>query len=91
MLAVYLTSQSFQEWNDEPVLTTLKNTALPIDKVSHVQRLFKSTCGVYCNTMFHVAEAKIIRHINMVLHVETLAHFSVPKRKSVGKIWGKYG
>ena len=36
VLAVYLTSQSFQEWNDEPVLTTLKNTALPIDKVSHV-------------------------------------------------------
>ena len=35
LLAVYLTSQSFQEWNDEPVLTTLKNTALPIDKVSH--------------------------------------------------------
>ena len=51
----------------------------------NIQRLIKSTCGVYCNTMFHVAEAKIIRHINMVLHVETLAHFSVPKRKSVGK------
>ena len=35
--------------------------------------------------MFHVAKAKIIRHINMVFHVETLAHFSVPKRK----VWEK--
>ena len=52
-----------------------------------IQRLIKSTCGVYCNIMFHVAEAKIIRHTNMVLDVETLAHFSVPKRKSVGKKW----
>ena len=47
--------------------------------------MIKSLVVVYCNIMFHVAEAKIIRHINMVLHVETLAHFSVPKRKSVGK------
>ena len=31
-----------------------------------VQRLIKSTCGVYCGTMFHVAEAEIIRQINMV-------------------------
>ena len=53
--------------------------------MANVQRLVKSTCGVYCNTMFHVAKAKIIRHINMVFHVETLAHFSVPKRKSAGK------
>ena len=53
----------------------------------NIQRLIKSTCGVYCNTMFHVAKAKIIRHINMVFHVGTLAHFSVPKRKSVGKKW----
>jgi len=61
----------------------------PLDnqRLSTIQRLIKSTCGVYCNTMFHVAGAKIIRHINMVLHVETLAHFSVPKRKSVGKKW----
>ena len=61
----------------------------PLDnqRLSMTKRLIKSTSGVYCNTMFHVAEAKIIRHINMVLHVETLAHFSVPKRKSVGKKW----
>ena len=49
--------------------------------------MIKSLFVVYCNIMFHVAEAKIIRHINMVLHVETLAHFSVPKRKSVGEKW----
>ena len=48
-------------------------------------RMIKSLFVVYCNTMFHVAEAKIIRHILMVLHVETLTHFSVPKRKSVVK------
>ena len=36
---------------------------------------------IYCSIMFHVAEAKIIRHTNMVLHVETLVHFSVPKKK----------
>ena len=53
--------------------------------MANVQRLVKSTCGVYCNTMFHVAKAKIIRHINMVFHVGTLDHFSVPKRKSVRK------
>ena len=47
--------------------------------------MIKSLFVVYCNTMFHVAEAKIIRHILMVLHVETLTHFSVPKRKSVVK------
>ena len=55
--------------------------------MANVQRLIKPTCGVYCNTMFHVAKAKIIRHINMVFYVETLVHFSVPKRKSVGKKW----
>ena len=47
--------------------------------------MIKPLFVVYCNTMCHVAEAKIIRHINMVPHVEKLAHFSVPKRKSVGK------
>ena len=46
--------------------------------------MIKSLFAVYCNIMFHVAEAKIIRHINKALHDETLAHFSVPKRKSVG-------
>ena len=56
-------------------------------KVEKFQRLIKSTCGVYCDIMFHVAEAKIIRHTNIVFHVETLVHFSVPKRKSVGKKW----
>ena len=47
--------------------------------------MIKSLFVVYCNIMFHVAEAKIIRHINKALHGETLAHFSVPKRKSAGK------
>ena len=47
--------------------------------------MIKSLFVVYCNIMFHVAEAKIIRHINKALHDETLAHFSVPKRKSAGK------
>ena len=40
---------------------------------------------VYCSIMFNVAEAKIIRHINKAFHNETLAYFSVPKRKSAGK------
>ena len=35
-------------------------------------------------TMFHVAKAKIIRYINMALHVETLVHSFVPKCKSAG-------
>ena len=48
-------------------------------------RMIKSLFVVYCNIMFHVAEAKIIRHINKALHDEALAHFSVPKRKSAGK------
>ena len=47
--------------------------------------MIKSLFVVYCNIMFHVAEAKIIRHINKALYDETLAHFSVPKRKSAGK------
>ena len=47
--------------------------------------MIKSLFVVYCNIMFHVAEAKIIRHINKALHDETLAHFSVPKIKSAGK------
>ena len=47
--------------------------------------MIKSLVVVYCNIMFHVAEAKIIRHINKALHDETLAHFSVPKRKSAGE------
>ena len=47
--------------------------------------MIKSLFVVYCNIMFHVAEAKIIRHINKALHDETLAHFSVPKRKRAGK------
>ena len=47
--------------------------------------MIKSLFAVYCNIMFHVAEAKIIRHINKALYEETLAHFSVPKRKSAGK------
>ena len=41
-----------------------------------VQRLIKSTFGVYCNTMSHAAEAEIIRQINMVVYDETLAHFA---------------
>ena len=48
-------------------------------------RMIKSLFVVYCNIMFHVAEAKIIRHKNKAFHNETLAHFSVPKRKSAGK------
>ena len=44
-----------------------------------VQRLIKSTFGVYCNTMSHAAEAEIIRQINMVVYDETLAHFSEDK------------
>ena len=44
--------------------------------------MIKSLFVVYCNIMFHVAKAKIIRHINKALHDETLAHFSVPKGKS---------
>ena len=47
--------------------------------------MIKSLSVVYCNIMFHVAEAKIIRHINKALHGETLAHFSELKRKSAGK------
>ena len=50
-------------------------------------RMIKSLSVVYCNIMFHVAEAKIIRHKNKAFCNETLAHFSVPKRKSVGKKW----
>ena len=38
-------------------------------------RMIKSLFVVYCNIIFHVAEAKIIRHINKALHDETLAHF----------------
>ena len=58
------------------------------ESIYMVQRLIKSTCGVYCNIMFHVAEAKIIRHIDMVFHVETLAHFSIKRKsKSVGEKW----
>ena len=37
-------------------------------------------------TMFHVAIAKIIRHKDMTLHVETLTHSSVPKWKTAGGV-----
>ena len=47
--------------------------------------MIESLFVFYCNIMFHVTEAKIIRHINKALHDEILAHFSVPKRKSAGK------
>ena len=47
--------------------------------------MIKSLFAVYCSIMFHVAEAKIIRHINKALYDETLAHSFVPKRKSPGE------
>ena len=53
--------------------------------------MIKSLFVVYCNIMFHVAEAKIIRHTNKALHDETLAHLFVPKRKSAGKKKGSIG
>ena len=59
--------------NRPPPLVNGYSHSRPSEKIYLVLNKEKSTCGVYCNIMFHVAEAKIIRHINMVFHVETLA------------------
>ena len=59
----------------------------PSTWLSSVQRMTNSTCGVYCDTMFHPAKAGIIRQIYIVVHDKTLGHFSVPKRK----MWRKKG
>ena len=55
----------------------------PSTWLSSIQRMINSTFVVYCDTMFHPAKAGIIRQKNIVFHDETLAHFSVPKRKKV--------
>ena len=42
----------------------------------------KSLFGGYCNTVFHVVKAKIIRHINIFLHVETLVQIQISPNMS---------
>ena len=79
----YLYTMNIVSINKEAYSLSYDNTTTM--HIGKYPRMIKSLFAVYCNIMFHVAEAKIIRHINKALHDETLAHFSVPKRKSAGK------
>ena len=42
----------------------------------------KSLFGGYCKTVFHVVKSKIIRHINIFLHVETLVQIQISPNMS---------
>ena len=44
--------------------------------------LVKSHKLLYCNKLFHVAKAKIIRHENRVPECKTISTLSVPKGKT---------
>ena len=52
------------------------------DLRAEYRRLVKSHQLLYCNKLFHVAEAKIIRHENRGPECKTISTLSVPKGKT---------
>ena len=71
-LGIYFCSEAYQNWNDQPVLTTIKTAGVPVEQVSH--------CGWHIKFSFNI-------NINAVLGYFFFLYMLFARKRRSIKCW----